>query len=191
MKKEMSVNKKAAMELSISTIVIIVLAMSMLILGIVLVRNIFDSSNNAVDSINDGVINAINELFTDSSQKLAFYPSTREIKLKQGDTGAGLAFSIRNTGNTEKKLTYQIAVDDGFNIGQKCQGTTAREADNWLSSSGGSFSLGPGQKLDLPELVTFTLPDNAPLCTVIYRLQVKEGTDTYTGAAFKVIIGPK
>jgi len=34
-------NKKAAIELSIGTIVIVVLVMSMLILGMVLVRNIF------------------------------------------------------------------------------------------------------------------------------------------------------
>ena len=36
-------NKKGAMELSMSTIIILVLAMSMLILGLVLVRSIFDN----------------------------------------------------------------------------------------------------------------------------------------------------
>ena len=54
---QMKLRKKGAIELSIGTIVIIVLAMSMLILGIILIKNIFSGSTNAVDDINKGVIN--------------------------------------------------------------------------------------------------------------------------------------
>ena len=43
--------KRGAVELSVSTIVIVVLAMSMLILGIVLVKNIFSSANDIVDMV--------------------------------------------------------------------------------------------------------------------------------------------
>ena len=44
--------KKAAIELSVGTIVVIVLAMSMLILGLVLIRNIFKGSIDNFDALN-------------------------------------------------------------------------------------------------------------------------------------------
>ena len=53
----MVLNKKAAMELSIGTIVIIVLAMSMLILGLVLIKTIFSGAKYNIDTMNDKVRN--------------------------------------------------------------------------------------------------------------------------------------
>ena len=45
-KKRNKTEKKGAIELSIGTVVIIVLAMTMLVLGIVLVRNIFKTNSH-------------------------------------------------------------------------------------------------------------------------------------------------
>ncbi|MEK6953289.1 MAG: hypothetical protein AABX29_09845, partial [Nanoarchaeota archaeon] len=45
-------NKKAALELSIGTIVILVLAMSMLILGLILIRTIFTGAKYNVETMN-------------------------------------------------------------------------------------------------------------------------------------------
>ena len=59
-------NKKAAIELSIGTVVIIVLAMSMLILGLVLIRNIFTGATESVDQINDNVRSEIIKLFQEA-----------------------------------------------------------------------------------------------------------------------------
>ena len=55
--------KKGAMELSISTIVIIVLAMSMLIFGMILLKNIFGGAKDVVDMTNEQVKNQIAILF--------------------------------------------------------------------------------------------------------------------------------
>ena len=55
--------KKGAIELSIGTIVIVVLAMSMLILGLVLVRTIFAGATYNVQQMNDKVKDQINQLF--------------------------------------------------------------------------------------------------------------------------------
>ena len=67
-------NKKGAIELSIGTIVIVVLAMSMLILGLMLVRSIFSGSTDAVESINKAVVDQINQIFTKSDNRLAIAP---------------------------------------------------------------------------------------------------------------------
>lgn len=64
------INKKGALELSIGTIVVIVIGMSMLVLGLVLVRTIFTGSTESVETLNDGVMNEIVSLFDDESGNL-------------------------------------------------------------------------------------------------------------------------
>ena len=58
--------KKGAMELSIGTIVVIVLAMTMLILGIVLVRSIMCGAVGLTGDINNKVKSEIDRLFQSS-----------------------------------------------------------------------------------------------------------------------------
>jgi len=72
-------NKRAAIELSIGTIVIIVLAMSMLILGLVLVRNIFKGVTAIVDELNQQSIDSIIDLFSNTDEKII-------VKLGAGQT---------------------------------------------------------------------------------------------------------
>ena len=55
-------NTKGAMEMSVGTIVTIVLLMSVLVLGIFFVSKIFTSSNNAIDSIDSQVQSEINQI---------------------------------------------------------------------------------------------------------------------------------
>ena len=60
-------NREGALELSIGTIVVIVIGMSMLILGLVLVSTIFDGSTKTVEDLNEQVQTEILDLFGDSS----------------------------------------------------------------------------------------------------------------------------
>ena len=66
--------KTGALELSIGTIVIIVLAMSMLILGMVLVRNIFSGSSENILQMNDKVKDQINRLFVEDKKPVIYLP---------------------------------------------------------------------------------------------------------------------
>ena len=67
--------KSGAIELSIGTIVIIVLAMSMLILGMVLVRNIFSGSSENILQMNDKVKGEINKLFVEDKRTVVYLPN--------------------------------------------------------------------------------------------------------------------
>ena len=182
--------KKAAIELSIGTIVIIVLAMAMLILGIVLVRNIFSGSTEAVDNINQGVINEINELFTDSNKRMAVYPSTRKITIPQGTDGRGFAFSVRNNDIDEKTFTYNVAVDPNFNIQKKCK-IGVQEAEDWIVVPSGTITLAPGQKMDNPILVVFNIPESAPPCTLPFIAEVRLDGAYYDGVTVYLTIEPE
>ncbi|MFH1290347.1 MAG: hypothetical protein ABIH92_02970 [Nanoarchaeota archaeon] len=106
-------NKKGAIELSIGTVVIIVLAMTMLILGLVLVRNIFGGATDSVTSLNDKVKAEITNLFTEESSKIGIKLGAAKIaKVKAGTTNFGIAVGARTEDNgdvtTTNPLKYRL-----------------------------------------------------------------------------------
>src|SRR3989344_6560701 len=129
--KDRIFKKKAAMELSIGTVVVIVLAMSMLILGLILIRSIFSGGTEAVNKINDQVLKGIDDMFADSDAKIVIYPATRKIIIQQKTPGEGFAFSVRNIELDDKEFTYTIEVQEGFDIADKCK-INSDEAESWL-----------------------------------------------------------
>src|SRR3989344_3956769 len=106
--------KRGAIELSVGTVVIIVLAMSMLILGIVLIRNIFSGATTSVTQIDQGVKDEINKLFSQNQdRKLILYPTTGIVEIEQGSQDSGFAISIRNIEKIDPKdFSYQVIADD-------------------------------------------------------------------------------
>ena len=60
--------KKGAIELSMGTIVILVLAMTMLIMGLVLIKTIFSGAKYNVEQINQKVEGEIGKLFSEDKQ---------------------------------------------------------------------------------------------------------------------------
>jgi len=171
--------KKAAMELSIGTIVIIVLSISMLILGLILIKTIFTSGIRSVNQIDSKVRSAIDNMFIDSKNlKMAIYPSDKKIRINQGTQGEGFAYSVRNTDLETRDFTYIMTVDPAFDIRDKCR-INVKEAEDWIVNPTGSFTLVGSANMDDPELILFNIPESAPLCTVIYRLDVKKEGDFY------------
>jgi hypothetical protein len=62
-------NKKAAFEMSITTIVILVIAMTMLILGMILVRKMMCAGMGIMDDVTSGTRTQINQLFNSNQGK--------------------------------------------------------------------------------------------------------------------------
>lgn len=88
-----SQNKKAAIELSIGTIVVVVLAMTMLILGLVLVRTIFSGTTESVNTLSDKVRGEITGLFAEEGNKIAIRLGADKIaKVKAGTENFAVAF---------------------------------------------------------------------------------------------------
>lgn len=178
-------NKKGALELSIGTVVIIVIAMSMLILGLVLVRTIFTTTTANIKSIDRGVKNKIQELFSeDEKKKLVLIPDEGITELKQGETGSGFALSIRDThtGSGTATYSYDVAIDDP-QIGQKC-GTSNPDAvigtGGWaridVGKSISGISLNYGNPMEDPVHVRFSVSESAPICTFRLKVTVRDTT---------------
>ena len=173
-------SRKGQMQMSVGTIVTIVLLMTVLILGLVLVRTIFSGAVENVSDVNQAVKSEINKLFSeDNSKKVVVYPSTRTITIKKGNTNLeGFAFSIRNVETNAGEFIYTVSVNDP-NIRQKCN-VNVEEAEGWIQAGkSGSVTIPPGDVMADPEFVRFQIPDNAPPCVIRYGINIKKDGQQY------------
>ena len=139
------VRKKAAIELSIGTIVIIVLAMSMLILGMVLVKNIFTGSSQNVLQMNDKVKDQINKLFVEDKRTVIYLPN--QIARIEQNEDWGVAFGIKNLarGTAEAgRFHYEVTVSDP-DVRTKC-GIDERSIEGWMTTGrSDDLIISPGE----------------------------------------------
>ena len=163
--------KKGAIELSIGTIVIIVLSMSMLILGLVLVKNIFTGSSENILQINDKVKDKINKLFVDDKKTL-IYLSNKKAEIKKNEEW-GIAFGIKNlaAGTPEAgEFSYEVKVSDS-DAEEKC-GVSEEEINRWIiTGRTGNIPISPGETYF--GISRILVPENAPLCIVRFHLEVE------------------
>jgi len=167
--------KKAALEMSIGTIVIIVLAMTMLIMGLVLIKSIFSGAKYNVDTINDKVKEQINKMFQeDESASVVVYLADSKAIIKKGDD-FGVAFAIKNsgTGSAANKFTYEVSLgDDPIDLKNQC-GITEKEAMALIiKGRTGEFSIKPGNYGY--GLIRIQTDKNSPVCIIRYDIKVKK-----------------
>ena len=173
-------NKRAAMEMSVGTIVTIVLLMTVLILGLVLVRNIFSSATTSIDSIDQAVKNEINKLFTeDNAKKIVVIPTSRVIEIQKGEDELGFGFSIRNVLEYDEKFSYDIEATE-----VSCPDSMRlSEAEDLitLGKERNNIQLPAGSAMSDPVFVRFSIPESAPPCDVRYSINVYYGSgDLYS-----------
>lgn len=183
-------SKKAAIELSIGTVVIIVLAMSMLILGIILIRNIFSTATSSITEIDQGVKDEINRLFAENDEKtLIRFPNSGLIEIERGSSNSGFAIAFHNTDNRNPfDFEYEALLKDG-----DCPRGTAGGAVK-MAAPGQKptrFTIQPEQILVNSLPITFTVSESAPLCKLEVEITAKTNTNTAEKAFMFVSIIPE
>lgn len=177
--------KKAAMEMSVGTIVTIVLLLSVLILGLVLIKDIFTGSKYNIDQINDKVKDEINKLFTEESKAVVYLPN-RVARITPGEAW-GVGFAIKNKVATQK-FTWEVKLTDP-DVQKKC-GVTAADAESWITTGRvGEVSIPSGDthfdsfRVDIPEgRVT-----DISKCIIRYQLIIKESSSNpYQTVSFDI-----
>ncbi len=164
--------KKGAFELSIGTVVVIVIAMALLIMGLVLVRNIFQGATGSVDLIDKNVKSQINQLFNEDDRKTVVYLPDNTADVKKG-TSYNVAFSIKNiergTGEAGQ-FSYTVRASE---VETGCR-LTLQQADSYirLGSTGGPIRILPGED-PKERTIVFEAAETAPLCSIIYDIEIK------------------
>ena len=181
-----NLKKKAAMEMSVGTIVTIVLPVSVLVLGLLLIQNIFSSAKDAVDLTDNQLKDEIQKIFSEE-KKLVIYPGTTEIEVERGET-SGIGIGVRNRlrGDEEGVFDYSLLVDDS-DIRNNC-GVDANEVESWIRGKEGSdIALPIGNEVQI-ERVLFDIPENAPLCSVKMRVKITVDKSNYATDSFFLTI---
>jgi|TARA_Y100000310_G_scaffold96765_1_gene94511 hypothetical protein len=187
LKKIKRKNKRAALELSIGTIVILVLAMSMLILGLILIRTIFSGAKFNVETMNKKVEAEINKLFVEDQRAVIYLPN-RIALVKQG-SDFGLGFGINNIIATQE-FSWKIKVPRDDRLSKKCGFSNEDKALDWITTGGtGKVRIGSGQKYT--DIVRFNIPEGAisDISTCIIRFQLvieREDREIFTTESFDV-----
>ena len=159
-------NERGALELSVGTIVIIVLAMTMLILGLVLVRSIFSGATYNIKVMDEKVRGEINKLFVEN-KRMVVYLSDNKIDVKQGKDW-GVAWAVKNYG-LPTTLSYTILPTE---IQQGCQLTT-QQATNWITLGKQESGINFPQGDSVYRIVRLDTPENAPLCLARFKIETK------------------
>ena len=186
-------NKKAAMEMSVGTIVTIVLLMTVLILGLVLVRKIFSGSIDVVDMTDRQIKDEVNKLFS-KDDKLVVYPDTREVEIPIGDNRGKFGLGIKNLGGTGGgDFSYEV---EATSISKECSGgenpVNQIRAETWitLGAKENNIRIAPGETV--AKNVKLNIPIGSPLpCSVRYSITVKVGNEVYATSDIDVILVSK
>jgi hypothetical protein len=176
-------SKKGAIELSMSTIVIVVIAMALLIGGIMLVQNILEGANEIVDLTDENVLQEINELFSEGKDIVVKLGSSKIAEVRADGEMAGIVFAantVDGDGDTSD-MRYTLSLDD-------------TSKDNCLEELGEEETLSFfnkyfDQELEFDEAqnsgiaasqIIVIVPEGTILCNQLIKIDVYDG-DAFVG----------
>src|SRR3989344_8109112 len=171
--------KKSAMEMSIGTIVIVVIAVTMLILGLVLVRTIMCSAVQLTEDVNQNVKNEIKNLFgTTKYGVICMGEGGQEIKIATGGKRKIVCMV-----KVEEQATYDISVD---NI-ESLSGADSNIVDGWvLDRDVDSLSVSPGSVTEAVAIY-MSIPRDAPTTSIKITLRDTNQDTGITNSHFSYI----
>lgn len=149
-------SKKAAIEMSMGTVVVIVLSVTILIFGMIFVKNIMCAGIVMTDQIDERVTNEIQTLFGTSDYGVrCMGESGQEVTLGEGGTR-----QIVCVINTDTQATYTLNVKSVESISNTGEPTSA--VQRWIIDQDWTGPVAPGQTtptvlvLDIPRGVSAT-----------------------------------
>ena len=166
-KKKKKMRKKGAMELSIGTIVVIVIAITMLILGIVFVRSVMCGALGLTGDLNNRVKGEINDLFGSTGGEVQCIGVSRDaVRMIPGEVNI-VYCGIK----APQAATYSITLTDYSAVY-----STQSDIRSWIVTDSWTGTVAPGDE-DPKKAVRLNLPDNAPEDTIMLQVVIKKEGD--------------
>jgi hypothetical protein len=182
---EMKRGKKAALELSLTTIITIVLAVVFLILALIVMRNMYGFQSESVKSIQDKTLSQINKLYLgDEDAGKSIYislGSEKTANIRAGNTAFGIEVGAGTiTGariQSEDQLQFKLMLDETSPtncikmLGGKSQviALFKTKLDTWLNMT--QFDGAAGGMI-----IFVGVPKATPVCEQIVKVQARDRT---------------
>lgn len=162
--------KRAAMEMSMGTIVTIVLLVTALIIFLAIIRNIGRGLDENIGLTDKAVKNEINRLFSgDPNKELLVVPESRIINLKRGDNNLGFGFAIRNVNDEVDTYSYTIQA-----IEVSSPNVRLADADGLiqLGREGRNIIIPAGSRMNNEIYIRLNVPTGFPPTYIRYQISV-------------------
>lgn len=180
-------SKRAAMEMSVGTMVTIVLLMVVLVLGILFIQKIFKSGTGAVDLTDEQLRNELNKLFGEDKE-LVIYPGTRRVEIKQEDidgVGIGIKNLLEGVSGTQE-FSYEVVVSDASDCVE-----SESEIEEWFTTGRAESNIPIAIGKSATQKVLFRIPSGTSLCTARFRVNVDVGEEPYATDFFDITVKAK
>jgi hypothetical protein len=187
-------NKKAAFEMSMSTIIIIVLSVVFLILGLVLLRSIFQTATTSIDNIDSKLQDQLNTIFAQEDKPYWMKPDDGVLKVRSATTNFGFILGGRSKNNIDVKrgdMQYRFLVDKASpdNCYTKL-GNNEAKIKSWFPGS--RFATDDNDLTNLNKLnyyqddmgwdrIQISIPSGTILCTQKILYDIYDTSDTTLG----------
>lgn len=160
-------NKKAAIEMSIGTVIILVLGVSMLILGMILIKNIMCSGISIGNDLSTGVKNEIKNLFgADKIGVKCLGESGKKVELGTGSTMPVIC--IIKTDEANAKYTIKVP-----SIESLTTSVSDATVNSWVKDKNWTGTVQPGTDNEVVILL-FDIPKQAPRTSLKLGIEVTD-----------------
>lgn len=157
----MKLNKKGAIEMSMTTIIVVILGITLLSLGLMFVRNIFSDIGGSSAKMADLADKQMMEMFGESEDPISL--PRDQVDIAQGDEDV-LDIGLRNTGEDSGKFSIK---QSGITVVSK-PGAFKGNALDWLSWDTTENTITSGKAKTGKILVA--VPTNANLGTYQFKI---------------------
>lgn len=151
--------KKGAIEMSMQTIIVVVIGITLLTLGLRFVYTTFSGITQQQKSVDEATKKQLRELFGESEDPVALV--TNSISIKQGES-EDFAIGFRNIGTTEGNFKYKIVIESA---------PGDLKSVDWMPDGGDLGTLEVGGDAD--ELLSLDVPDNAVPGSYRFKIQLQ------------------
>jgi hypothetical protein len=168
-------NKTAAMEMTVGTIVTIVLLMSALVLGLILTKTIFTKTTENVDNIDAQVKGEINDLFGEEGTGFVIRLGNQNTaKVRQGTENFGIPIGFspqdsRSWGSANGGCRYTITAE---NQPQYCMNNGWANPESYIKTGTKDVMFGGFENYAGYSLIKIDIPESVPPCLQRFNILV-------------------
>jgi hypothetical protein len=186
-----AMKKKGAIELSIGTIVVVVLAISMLMLGLVLIGKIRAGTTESIDTITRNLQSQISILLVDERADVVVYLKDRTASIKPDTDLFGIAIGAKTKDGSvtdRTRLQYMLKLDESER--NSCIDVLGREGTKNLFKTGLEtwHEFGQYDGAISFTILSLTIPKGTASCsqTVFIDVRDTKTNQNVGGTFFKV-----
>lgn len=179
-RKKHFLSKLAAIEMSMTTIVIIVISIIVLIFGIIFAKSVMCSGIQITQEVDNAVKNQLKVLFgADKYGVNCMGEGSQDVKL-----GTGGRRKIICMIKTEEETDYNIKVTRIESL----KGASDSVVDKWvIDDSGYSGTVSPGGEGAEVTILLLDIPNDAPTTTLKLRIQKTNERSGSSNTAYSII----